>query len=308
MATLSVAAFAVISLLVYLVWSGYRDAIQNAESTTRNYAAIIEARLDATLRRTDADLQELAGKIPVAALDLKTVPGYKSEIAAALKARLINFPELESLRIVDSNGDVIYFSDDNAFPPTNISDRDHFRKVRDGLPNRLVFSGVVISRITGRPSIFVVRAIPGRQGAFSGAILAGISLNYFQKLFQSFDIGAHGTISWRRTDDHRLVLRWPQRDPAVNQRLNPQNPIAQQLSAGARVTTQQFKSEIDGITRIYSTKALEIYPFHVNVGFGRDDILANWRVHSMTVCGFALFLLAVLAALLYRLWRAENAL
>jgi hypothetical protein len=291
-----------------LIWSDYHEAIHDAENTTRNYAAMIETRLDATLRRTDADLQELAREIPVAALGLKAVPRYSREISAALKAHLINFPELESLRIVDSNGDVIYFSDDHALPQTNISDREHFRRVRDSRPNTLVFSGVVISRITARPSIFVVRAIADRHGAFCGAILAGISLDYFQKLFQSFDIGAQGTISWRRTDDHRLVLRWPQRDPAVNQRLNPQNPIAQRLAAGEKVTTQQFKSEIDGITRIYSTYALEIYPFHVNVGFGRDDILASWRAHSMAVCGFALVLLVILAALFYRLWRADDAL
>jgi len=78
----SVATLAVMALMVYLIWSGYREAIRNAETTSRNYAAIIEARLDATLRRTDADLQELARTIPVAALSKQAVPRYAREVGA----------------------------------------------------------------------------------------------------------------------------------------------------------------------------------------------------------------------------------
>ena len=44
---LGAGALAVLSLLAYLIWSGYDEAIQAAGTTTRNYAAIIEARLDA---------------------------------------------------------------------------------------------------------------------------------------------------------------------------------------------------------------------------------------------------------------------
>ncbi|MCX7150746.1 MAG: hypothetical protein NTY05_15340, partial [Rhodocyclales bacterium] len=53
-AFLGIFAFAVIPLVAYLIWSGYQVAIDDAETTTRNYAAILEARLDATLRRADA--------------------------------------------------------------------------------------------------------------------------------------------------------------------------------------------------------------------------------------------------------------
>ena len=55
-ALLGAAVLAVLALLGYLIWSGYREGIVTAETTTRNYAAIIEARLDSTLRRIDADL------------------------------------------------------------------------------------------------------------------------------------------------------------------------------------------------------------------------------------------------------------
>ena len=307
-AALGVAALVVILLLAYLIWSGYRQTILNAGTTTRNYAAIIETRLEATLRRTEADLRELAERIPIASMNQKSAEHYRPTITPALKAHLAFFPELESIRIVDANGDVIYFSDDDSFPKTNIGDRDHFLKARDNQQDKLVFSGVVISRITGKPSIYLAKTVRDKRGIFAGVILAGISLDYFQKLFESLDLGADGTISWRRTDDRRLVLRWPPRTAPVNGRLDLQNPIVQRLAAGDTIVTQEFKSEIDGIMRIYSTYALENYPFHINVGIGRDDVLTAWRTRSMIVGGFALLVLLTIAALIYRLWRTEDAL
>ena len=57
-------------LLGHLIWSGYREAFHAAEATTRGYAAILEARLDATLRRADAELQQVARDLPVEALKI----------------------------------------------------------------------------------------------------------------------------------------------------------------------------------------------------------------------------------------------
>ena len=55
-AVLSLAGIGIMALMAYLIWSGYREAIRGAEITTRDYALVIEERLDATLRRTDAQI------------------------------------------------------------------------------------------------------------------------------------------------------------------------------------------------------------------------------------------------------------
>ena len=70
---LGTSALAVLLLLSYLIWSGYQERIRTAETTTRNYAAIIEARLDASLRSADAELRDLVRTIPVAALSKDAV-------------------------------------------------------------------------------------------------------------------------------------------------------------------------------------------------------------------------------------------
>ena len=51
---LGVGMLTMLALMTYLIWSGYRDAIKDAETRTKDYAEILEARLEATLRRADA--------------------------------------------------------------------------------------------------------------------------------------------------------------------------------------------------------------------------------------------------------------
>ena len=302
---LGASALVGVVLLGYLIWSGYQDAIHSAETTTRNYAAIIEARLDATLRRADADLQELARTIPVAALSQQAVPRYARELDAELDSRLTNFPELAALRVFDANGDRLYTSGNDITPRTHISDRSYFRLLRDNPQAGLVFSEVLISRSRNQPSMVAARALRDKQGTFHGVVFAAIELDHFQKLFQSLDLGAQGTISLRRTDDQRLVLRWPHLADAVNKPLDPKNPTVLQLAAGDRTATKHITAETDGITRIFSSHALERYPFYVNVAFGRDDVLAAWRLRSLAVGLCGLLLVGLLTGLLYRLWRTE---
>jgi hypothetical protein len=280
---LGVVALGVMALLSYQIWSGYREVISSAETTTRNYAATIEARFDATLRRADAILQERVRTLPDAALSQQAVPRYAREINAMLDSHLINFQELDGLRVFDAEGDLLYTSNRASTPRANIADRRHFRQLRDNPGAGLVFSEVLISRSRGKPSLVAARALRDGQGAFRGIVFATIELEHFQKLFQSLNIGAHGTISLRRSDDQRLVLRWPHLADAVNKPLRRLNPTVLQLATGERATTQHITAETDGVARIFSSHALERYPFYVNVAFGRDDVLAAWRARSLTV-------------------------
>ena len=100
-----------LSLLGYQLWLNYRDQVRTAEINTRNLAAIFEARLDATLRRTDADLKALASEIPVEALNQKNVALFEHELNTALDRRLFNLEEMTGYRVHDTNGNTLYTSD-----------------------------------------------------------------------------------------------------------------------------------------------------------------------------------------------------
>ncbi|MEQ1772153.1 MAG: PAS domain S-box protein [Burkholderiales bacterium] len=294
---------AVVALLGYLIWSGYRTAIQAAETTTRSYASILEARFDATLRRADAELQKLVRTMPVAALSRGAASRY-DHVNNGLKASLVQFPELAALGVFDIGGDMIYTSRDSLLR-LNIFDRGYFRALRDNPGLDIVFSEAIDSHATGRPGISVARAVRDEQGVFRGVVVASISLDRFQTLFQSLDVGANGIVALYRLDDFTQVMRQPEIKGRRNMALPPDTPARTLLTGGARTASYRLTAATDGITRIYSAHALDSFPFFVSVGVARDDALAVWRTRSLMAGLFMLLLVALLFGLLRRLWRAD---
>jgi two-component system cell cycle sensor histidine kinase PleC len=302
---LSVGAVAMLCLIGYLIWSSYREAIQTAETTSRNYAAIIEARLDASLRRADASLLQLTHNVPVAALNKEAIPRYAGELDAALDSEMVDFPELIGLRIFDANGDQFYSSNDGFGTAPNTGHRRFFQQARDGAPGSLVISDVVRGSNTGVSFVIVARALRDEQGRFMGAVAANFNLDYFQKLFRSLDLGRQGVLAIIRTDDFSQVLRWPQIGNELNQKLELASPIRAIVTSGVKTLTSEAKYRSDGISRIHSINVLHSYPFFVTAAFAVDDVLSGWRIRSLAVSLLALLLLFLLSGLLARLWRAE---
>lgn len=301
-----IAALAGAFLLSYLMWLDYRQVIHAAEATTRNYAAIIETRLDATLRRIEADLDELAARIPPAALDVDAVPVYEAMLHPLLAGHLKNFPEVNGLRITDAVGERIYTSDPAGTPRASLGDRTYFRELRGDPSARFAFSEVLIGRATRRPVIVIGRGIRDGKGAFRGTVFATIDLSHLERLFQSLEIGAGATFSLYRSDTYTQVLRWPPTPTRLNIPLPQDNPSRGALSGENRIATLNILSSSDGVTRIYSLHRLERFPFFVASGVSRDAIVASWRERALFVALSALFVGGVVIVLLHRLWRAEG--
>ena len=156
---LGVVLLVLTQLLAYQLWLSYQEEIDNARTTTRNYAAIFEARFDATLRRTDTVLWILARTLPEAALGKAGAAHFASEVNAELDSRLLNFTELAGLRVFDANGDLRYASGNGVSTTINVADRSYFSLVRDNPQAGLVFSEVLAARTTGRQSVVAARAL-----------------------------------------------------------------------------------------------------------------------------------------------------
>ncbi|MCF8199952.1 MAG: EAL domain-containing protein [Sulfuritalea sp.] len=286
-----------------LIWMARQEALREAGITSRNYVAIIEARLDGTLRRVDAILQTMADTLPKEALSPQAMPGYTTRIHAALNSNLINFEEVVALRVVDANGQLLYSSDEIIATPANIADRGYFRQLRDTPEKALVFSEVLISRVTGKQALVAARSLRDAQGRFLGVVVAGLDLEHFQRLFQSMDIGPLGLIAIRRSDDFSLVVRWPPADREINKVLPIGSPTRSAVSAGTRKSTAEFVGVVDGILRTFSFQQMARYPFYVLAALAHDDILAGWKSRAAAVGTSAILLLALLVYLLLRLER-----
>jgi signal transduction histidine kinase/CheY-like chemotaxis protein len=304
---LGAGALAMSVILGYLVWSSYREVIRAAEVKTKDYAEILEAKLDATLRRADAELQRLAITIPAAALNRNAVSHYRKNITVLLNRGLFNFPEVADFAVFDENGGWLYSSVNPVRRDTNISDRNYFRTLRDDPRAGLVVSEVIIARTTGRPGIALARALTDEKGVFLGVVLTFLELDHFQRLFQALNVGTRGMVAIYRSDNFAQVLRWPVVEGTVNRVLPSDNPARIALAAGDRAGTFQLVAASDGIKRIYSVRVLNDYPVFVGVGVVRDEVLASWRTHTLAAGLFGFLLVGALIALLYRLWLADAA-
>jgi PAS domain S-box-containing protein len=303
---LAAALGVVMLLLAYQLWSGYRNAMREAATKTYNYAAIIEARLDATLRRTDGTLLELAHELTAERMQPPRRPEAAAEIEAHLDRALLQFPELAGMRVYDARGDLLYSSRSEQPPRPSVADRAYFRALRAAEPTALVFSEVLDVTSTGRPGVVAARAVRHHDdGRFLGVVLVVLDLDHFKRLFQSLDVGPSGVLVIRRSDDYRGVVRWPELAREINRPLPPGNPVREAMAAGQPVGTLEFPASSDGVVRTYSYRTVQGYPFFVLVALASGDALAAWRSGALTVGASAVVLLLLIGALLSRLWRIE---
>ena len=296
-------------LILYLIWSGYEDALKDANTTTLNYVSIIEARLEATLRRADSSLQLIIKGLPVAALDQQAVPRNKGAIIKHLQIHLANFPELANFRVVDAKGDTLYTSSPiGSGVKVNISDRSHFRHLRDNPKSELVFSEVLLSRYRNHKTVIFARGLWDERGVFRGIVTAGINFDYFLALFKTLNLGTGGSASIHQSELFDLITSWPPVDGAINRPIALSNLWIAALARGqTTISTADASSNGEDIDHLYSVKLLEGYPFAVAVALARDEVLAGWRTRNLPVGLVSLLLLVLLLVYVLRIWRMESA-
>ena len=186
---LSLSLLVLLLLLAYQLRLSYGDQVKTAEISSYNLAAIFETRLEATLRRTDADLQIMAIEIPFASLNRSAVYHFEREVRANLERMLFNVEEMTGYRVHDADGDLLYAAGDVATlcdskECLNVSKRDYFQRLRDDPEAGLVFSDVLTDRRTGREVLVIARGIRDDQGNFLGIVRGLLELEYYRKQFQ----------------------------------------------------------------------------------------------------------------------------
>ena len=305
---LSLALLVLLVLLAYLLVLSFRDQVKTAEISTHNLAAIFEARLDATLRRADADLQTLSIELPDAALKKEAVSRYEREVNASLERLLFNVEEIVGYRVHDAEGNLLYTTgvvqvQCDRPKCLNVSERDYFVQLRDGDDIGAIFSAVQTDRRTGREVLVIARPLLDEEGRFLGIVRALLGIDYYKKQFQSLDLGSKGVIALRRKDNHALVARWPESPEEVNRPIERGHPFSSRKDVSARDIAVHYATYSDNITRIVGVQVMKTYPFYFAVGFSRDEVLNGWYTQVAVVACSGLVLISLVGTLLLRLWR-----
>ena len=303
---IGVGMFATLMMTAYQLWSSYRDALASAETTRRNLAWVLEGHLDATLRRTDTVLNALVRTLPHAAYQPRQAPAYRQEINRELDLRLDNFPEVAALRVWDAAGDLLYTSGGMPSVAPKIAERPSFRTLKGDASAGRVFSEVITSQVSGQRGFVVAYAVRDAAGGFLGVVAALIDLGYFESVFKSLSLGEGGIVAIRRTDDFKLVMRWPPAPQEINRTLRPGHPHRMTIATGQLSATVEASAQADGQLRYFNLQRLQNYPFFVLVGQTPETVLADWnrRLDITLLMGFCL--LYLLFWMVGRLWHTEQ--
>jgi len=287
-----------------LLGASYRSYEAQAETNARNISEVLETRLEVVLRRIQASLEELAVTVPPEALAENVSPQMAEEMRRQLALRAKLFDEITGLRIIDREGRIRYASEFES-TTANARQRSYFEQLRDNPSLGIFFSEVMVGRQSNRPQLYVAVPITGGRGEFRGVAMAPLELERLKAIFDTVDIGGSGVITFRRSDDGRLVLRRPERPNTVNQSLS-NNPLHTRIEQGDHQGTIRFIAAIDNKERLYAYKRVGNYPFYVAVGIATDDFLSEWRRTAAWAAFSILLMLGAVGWLLLRLGLSER--
>jgi len=217
--------------------------------------------------------------------------------------------DLDSVRVADARGDVLYGTGVQAGREINAGDRDFFQRLRDESSSGLVISKPVVGRISGKWSIVLARRVNHPNGTFAGVAYAVIFLERFQQGFAKLDLGPHGVVSLRDLD-LGTVVRHPE-------------PQEVGTAIGSRTFSKEWPQKLkenplfgsyyavglDGNNRALSYQRVSKYPFFLTVGLFPGDYLAGWRDELQKTLGlvFLFMLLTVFYGLAMRtVWKRRE--
>jgi len=299
---------AVLALSLLTIERNRNEHRDRARVATQNLAQLLEISLDASLQRADLSLltvrDEIERQIEEGGIDSRTLSDY---LARTLSHQI----DVDSLQVVDANGNVAKAIGQSSLVLDSVVDRDFFTRLRDASQAGIAFSRIELGKGSEEMGIVIARGMERRSGGFAGVVFAVLTPDRLHKSFSGLELGSNGLVAIRGLD-FGLLVRHP-RPAASDTGSDPRSISAafrQALFVNADFGTFTSKNGFDGIERTNTYRKLAGYPYYVIVGLSTDDYLLGWRRESLTVLALAgCFALAtfVLSEQLRRLWTRREA-
>jgi len=292
-----------VALVAIQIAASRAAAEASAATDVSNLTLLLEARVRHELASAERTAALIADEIDPGAMRAPTAARHRPAVERWLASHVIEVPSAIALRVFDAEGDLIHSSVHDQ-RRINIADRAYFASLRRDPAQGIVFTEVMISRSTGQPAMFVVKAVRDRDGSFLGAAVAAIDVAALHEQFGRISLGRWGLVALRRLDDGALLVRFP--GPVVaDGRPQADLPSLRLLRAGTASGTLDTVSPVDGRRRLLGFRVVAPYPFFIAVGIAESDFLAQWRRDFAVTAVASGLILALLAAVFWRMARAE---
>jgi len=304
----SLAIAAVALLLIAGIWAytAERARTERAEATAAefsknaNLALALDVHTNQLLKGIDHFLllirdqhqgASAAAPVPLARLVVPALSGISS---------------IAFIGVTNAHGDVIESL--QAFPPTNVADRDFFQRHQKGETQGLLISEPVLGRISGRWAITLTRRIDTPAGAFGGIVAISIEPRYLTELFEATTLGPSDVMSLV-LDNGVTLARRRGATLEFGENIARSQLIAEQTRqpAGGYIGP----GGVDGQLRMFNYRRMKDFPVIATVGTLEADVMAPVQRRAtrnvLTATVATLFVTFVTVAAVVMLGRQQRA-
>lgn len=195
------------------------------------------------------------------------------DVHILLRERLAGMPQVDTIGAVDVKGRLLAYSQSWPTPELSFSDRDYFLALKADPTLETFISKPMQNRATGIWTIFVARRLNDPDGGFMGLLAGGVTLQYFNNLYQSTTLGQGSGIALMRRDGIFLA-GYPQNGNAAKAL------VAAQTRNGAAPITATYGRVVDptdGSAHWASVRLLPDYPLAIVATQDERAALRNWE-------------------------------
>ena len=174
--------------------------------------------------------------------------------------------------ITNNRGDVTEAF--QSFAPTNIADREFFKRHQHEDLKTLLISEPVLGRVSGRWTITLTRRLNAPDGSFAGLVAISVEPRYLTRLFEATQLGPSDEMSLVLANGTTLARR---RGDAIT--------FGEQVSSSQLWKEVQARAGgtfigpggVDGQLRVFAYRTMAAYPVIATVGTLERDAFAGVR-------------------------------
>lgn len=298
---LAIITLVFISLSGYSLYQNRTHEEQYVFATANNLANLYAQSIGDIINKIDLMLLEV--KLDVEA-NLANGAPQKATIDQIISSHLANVPEMQSIRITDHKGDIVYGITEPEGSGKNICDRDYYTLLHDDPKAGLIISKPIISRIHGKWLLVFSRRVNRADGSFFGIVMGTVTLEYFNKLLAQVDIGPHGGISLRDSEMGIIARHPAPKDISTiigNKTLSPE--LRKLFEAGQPSGTFFTPTSWDNVAKVVSYRKVGDYPLYINIGIAAADYLPRSRNEAIKIVALSALFLVVVTSFAWVLYR-----
>lgn len=292
-------------LLAYELKVSHDLALSRVNDNAQNLALTLEGQLESTFRRIESSMSNIAGQLPAGALQLDNVAAYRERVDRVLMPFMKEFPEVGSFYVWDAEGNSLYGAVPEALmrERRSIAHRPGFQALRANPSIGIVYSDLIQGVISRQQTVVAYFPVRDGAGKLKAVITGSLNLEHFGRVFKRLNLTKGSVVFIRRSDNHKLVIRYPVRESDLN--LPIRNRIQERIDAGELTGRDRFKAVTDGEYRIYAFRKLTGVPFYIVVGLAEASALEAWHTSLYLTVTLTLFTVVLLGGLFLRMRGVE---